>query len=91
MLLHQLGDDLVLLDELGLEPLNKLCLKSLHPGWSSRRPLPSALSLVEHLFNPRVDLAGLKAELVGQFGNRLFAADVTTHNLTLLRNGEMSA
>jgi hypothetical protein len=91
MLLHQLSDDLVLLDELGLEPLNKLCLKSLRPGWPSHRPLQSALGLVEHLFNPRVDLARLKVELVGQFGNRLFAADVATHNLSLLQHGEISA
>jgi hypothetical protein len=81
MLLHQLGDDLVLLEELGLEPLDELCLKSLRPGWPPCRPFQSALGLVEHLFDPGVDLAGLKAELIGQFGNRLFATDVATDNL----------
>jgi hypothetical protein len=65
VLLHQFGDDLVLLDELGLEPLDELCLKPLCAGWPVYRALQSTLSLVEHVLDLGVDLAGLKAELVG--------------------------
>ena len=85
MLLHQLGDDLVLLDELGLKPLDELRLKLLCAGWPACRALQSTLSLIEHVLDPGVDLAGLKAELVGQVGNRFFATDMATDDLSLLR------
>ena len=47
MLLHQFGDDLVLLDELELEPLDELCLKPLCAGWPACRALQSTLGFVK--------------------------------------------
>jgi hypothetical protein len=38
-----------------------------------------------------VDLAGLKAELVGQVGKTFFAIDMATDDLSLLRRGKMPA
>jgi hypothetical protein len=57
MLVHQLADDLILLDELSLEPLDELGLKSLDAGRSPGRALQSTLGLVKHL-DPGVDLTG---------------------------------
>jgi hypothetical protein len=45
MLLHQLGDDLVLLDELGLELLEKPGLKLLTARWPASWALQSTLRL----------------------------------------------
>jgi hypothetical protein len=66
VLLHQLGDDLILVAELRLEPLDEFGLPLLGVRRPADRTLQCTLSLVEHLLDPGVDLAGLKAELVGQ-------------------------
>jgi hypothetical protein len=69
--------------------LAELCLKSLRPAWPSGWPLQNVLRLVKHLLDPGVDLAGLKAQLIGQLGNRLLAANVATDDLSLLGRSEM--
>ena len=69
MLLHELSDNLILLNELGLEPRNQLGLKLLGTRWPSSRALQSMFSLVEHLLDPGVDLAGLDTELISEVGN----------------------
>ena len=51
--------------------------------------LQSTLGLVKHLLDPEMDLAGLKAELVGQVGDGLFAATMPSDDLSLLLRGEM--
>jgi hypothetical protein len=85
MLLRRLRDDLVLLDELRLELLQKLCLKLLRPRWPRSRALPSTLRLVKHLLDLHGDLAGLNAEVIGELGDRLLAAETTPNELSFLR------
>jgi hypothetical protein len=89
MVLHEFRDDLVLLSELGLEPLNKLGLKSLLTGWPPSGAVQRTLGLVEHLLDPGVNLAWLEAELIGEIGNRFLTAEVAANDLSLLRHGEM--
>jgi hypothetical protein len=84
MFLYQLRDDLVLLNELRLELLQELGLKLLRPRWPPSRALQSTLRLVKHLLDPRVDLAGLDAEVIGELGDRLLDAEMTPNDLSFL-------
>jgi hypothetical protein len=70
-------------------PLAELRLKSLRPAWPSGWPIQRMFRLIKHLLDPGVDLAGLKAEPIGQLGKRLLAADAATDDLSLLGRGEM--
>ena len=64
MILHELGDDLVLLNEFGLEVLDLAVLGLLDARRPSWPVLERLLGLVEDELDPVVDLAGLKAELM---------------------------
>jgi hypothetical protein len=90
VLLHQLRDDFVLLDELGLQPSDLFALPLfLTPRLA--RPPKSRLGLGQHLVEPAVDLAGLHAQFLRQLRDRLLAGHVPADNLSLLLGGKMSA
>jgi hypothetical protein len=89
MVLHEFGDDLVLLSKLGLEMLDLAVLELLDAGWPPSGMLKGTLGLVEHLLDPGVDLAGLEAELIGEIGDRFLSAEVATNDLGFLGHGEM--
>ena len=58
------------------------------------RPRISAerfLGLVEDELDPIVDLAGLEAELIGEVGDRLLAAEMASDDLGFLVWSEVSA
>src|ERR1700751_747826 len=91
MVLHELGDDLVLLNELRLELLDLAALGLLDARGSAWPVLERLLRLVKDKLDPIVDLAGLEAELIGEVGDRLFAGEVATDNLGLLFRREVAA
>lgn len=90
MLLHELGDGLVLLDESGPEPVELLGAEL----FLAKRPISGVLEfasgLIEDLLDPVVDLAGLQADLIGEVGDGLLAAEMATDDLSLLLGGEVS-
>src|SRR5579864_6200542 len=91
MLLHQLCDDLVLLNELDFQLLNPAILQLFGPRWPTIGSLEGLLSLIEDLLDPGVDLTGLEPQLIGQVGNGLFVLQVTANDLGFLLGREMPA
>ena len=91
MIFHEFGDDLVLLNKLGLELLDLAVfglVEARRPSWPV---LERLLGLVEDELDPTVDLAGLEAELISEVGDGLLAAEMTTHDLGLLVGSEVAA
>ena len=62
MFLHQLGDDLVLVIEFGLELLDPVVLGLIGLDRTARPNLESPLKLLEDLPDPVVDLARLSTK-----------------------------
>jgi hypothetical protein len=91
VLLHELGDDLVLLDELRLEAFDLAVLDLLDARRATRRRLERSLGLVKDLLDPIVDLAGLDTELIGEVRDGLPAAQMSPNDLGLLIRREVPA
>jgi hypothetical protein len=53
--------------------------------------LERLLGLVEDELDPVVDLAGLKAELISEVGDRLLADEMAMHDLGLLLGSKVAA
>src|SRR5258708_40135358 len=91
MVFHELGDDLVLLNEFGPKVLDFAVLDLLDARRPSWPVLERFLCLVEDELDPIVDLAGLEAELIGEVGNELLAAEMASDDLGFLVWSEVSA
>jgi hypothetical protein len=66
------------MDEFSLELLDLALLRMLEADWPS---LKSRLGLVEHLFDPVVDLAWLSTKLIGKVRDGFLAAEVPPNDL----------
>src|SRR5580700_4103525 len=91
MFLHELGDHLVLLNELGLEVLDLSVLDHFGAWRTTHRGLEGSRGLVEDLLDPVVNLAGLETELIGEVRDGFFADEMTPNDLGLLVGREMSS
>ncbi|MBX3426903.1 MAG: hypothetical protein KF688_14585 [Pirellulales bacterium] len=90
VLLHQLGDHLVLVGQLGPQLLD-LAVFELFGLAIPRGLLERLVGLIEHLLDPSVNLAGLDAKFIGQVGDRLLPAQMTTHRRGLLLGRKVPA
>jgi hypothetical protein len=82
--LHELGDDLVFMNELGLALLDLALFGALKVDGAARPNLQSLLGLVENLPDPVVNLAGLGAELFGKVRDGFLVAEVPADDLRFL-------
>jgi hypothetical protein len=87
--LHQLGDDLVLGGESGLELLDASVV-GVGAAVVAGGAVEGLLCPGEDLVDPGVDQAGLEPELFGQLGDGLFAGEVSADDLGLLFGGEVT-
>ena len=83
MLLHQLGDDLILLGQLRLEAFDLAILDLLGARRTTGRGLERSVGLVEDLLDPIVYLAGLDTELIGEVRDGLLPAEIPPNELGL--------
>ena len=88
--LHQFLDHCVLQDDLGSQ-VPDLVVLGPFPVALARRPLKSPLGDFEHMLDSQVNLARLGSELMSQFGDQLFAAQMSPDNRCLLLRRKMSA
>jgi hypothetical protein len=86
--LHELGHDLVLVSELGLELPDLAILDVIEIDRASRPNLERYLGLFEDPPNPVVDLVWLDIELIREVLHRILATEVLPDNLCFLGLGK---
>jgi hypothetical protein len=89
VLFHEFGEDGVLTLQLGFEPLDFVVIGVLD-SLALAAVVEGGVAVLEELFEPAVDLIGVKAEFIAQVRNRDLVQEMTLKDSDLLGTGEVT-